>query len=152
MPQESFNALAEELQDMATTVVTRAHLNAPDLRRVLSFIAKVTHVAEQAFQDVVAILIVGLLSHIQAMELIGQPRRYSHLRNACGFGCVCMRGSGALRADRPQGSRGNSSKLLIMPGFPEFGTNIELPALEATGKQDGFQLIFEIRWVRNAFR
>ena len=53
----TFNALADELQEFATAVVTQAQLEAPELRRVLSFIAKVSQVAEQAFQDVAVALI-----------------------------------------------------------------------------------------------
>jgi hypothetical protein len=73
MAQQPFNALADELQDFTTAVVTKAHLNAPDLRRVLSFIAKVSHVAEQAFQDVVAVLIE--IKYLTPADLDAQKNR-----------------------------------------------------------------------------
>ena len=54
---DSFNSLAEELRDFAATVVAGTNLEAPDLRRVLAFVAKVSQVAEQALQDVVMVLV-----------------------------------------------------------------------------------------------
>jgi hypothetical protein len=76
MPDQPLNALAVELQDFTTAVVTRAHLNAPDLRRVLSFIAKVSHVAEQAFQDVVVVLVE--IKYLTPNDV--QPERIRELR------------------------------------------------------------------------
>jgi len=72
MPQEGLS-LAEELQDFTAAVITRGHLNAPDLRRVLSFIVKVSHVAEQAFQDVVAVLIE--IKYLTAADLLSSRVR-----------------------------------------------------------------------------
>src|SRR5512132_43484 len=57
MSRDPFTELADDLQYLATTVVKRANLSAPDLGRVLGFVAKVSHVVEQAFQDVLPILI-----------------------------------------------------------------------------------------------
>jgi hypothetical protein len=57
MQNEPFNALAHELQDFTNSVLSIQRLNSPDLRRVLAFIAKVSQVAEQALQDVVAVLV-----------------------------------------------------------------------------------------------
>lgn len=57
MQSEAFNALAHELQDFTSSVIAIRRLNSPDLRRVLAFIAKVSQVAEQALQDVVAVLV-----------------------------------------------------------------------------------------------
>jgi hypothetical protein len=39
-----------------------------------------------------------------------------------------------------------------VPGFPEFGADIEFPALKSARKMDGLQLIFEIRRLRWIFR
>lgn len=55
--RDPFGELVKELQGLTTAAMTRAHLNGPDLRRVLGFIAKVSHVAEQAFQDVLTVLV-----------------------------------------------------------------------------------------------
>jgi hypothetical protein len=57
MQNEPFNALAHELQDFTNSVLAIPRLNSPDLRRVLAFIAKVSQVAEQALQDVIAVLV-----------------------------------------------------------------------------------------------
>ena len=54
---DTFSSVVDELQDLTATAVMHSRLSAPDLRRALSFIAKVSQVAEQAFQDVVAVLI-----------------------------------------------------------------------------------------------
>ncbi len=55
--QEPFGELVRELRDFAGTAVYSAHLRPADLRRVLSFTSKVSQVADQAFQDVLAVLI-----------------------------------------------------------------------------------------------
>lgn len=57
MQNEPFNALAHELQEFTNSVLAIQRLNSPDLRHVLAFIAKVSQVAEQALQDVVAVLV-----------------------------------------------------------------------------------------------
>jgi hypothetical protein len=57
MRKEEFGTLAHELEDFTRTVLAAKQLRSPDLRRVLSFVAKVSQVAEQALQDVIAVLV-----------------------------------------------------------------------------------------------
>src|ERR1043165_4304146 len=54
---EPFNVLANELQDFTIAAVTKAQLNAPDLRRVLRFIVKVSQIAGDAIDDIIGLLI-----------------------------------------------------------------------------------------------
>lgn len=54
---EPIEGLVRELNDLTETALLRARLEPPDLRRVLAFTAKVSQVADQAFQDVLAVLI-----------------------------------------------------------------------------------------------
>lgn len=94
MPKSGFAALANELQEIANTAVT-AKLNAADLRRVLSFVAKVSNVAEQAFQDVVPVLVEikylrpedinsGRIREIQMqVELLTNRSRYRDAEEIC---------------------------------------------------------------------
>ena len=55
--KDPFQDLAHELCEFTGTVVDHAALAAPDLRRILAFVAKVSHVLEQALRDVLAVLI-----------------------------------------------------------------------------------------------
>jgi hypothetical protein len=95
MSQETFGALAAEVQDLAGAVVAKSHLPAADLRHVLSFIAKVTSVAEQAFQDVVSVLVdIKLLTPddlasgqireiMRSVELLTLRSRYRDAEEIC---------------------------------------------------------------------
>ncbi len=99
--------------------------------------------------DLVAIAIKSLLTHVQAIELSGQRGRQRVLGRGCGLGGIGLRGSRLLKTDCPQRPCHNPVKLLVMPGFPEFGTDIECPPFQLTRKVDGLQLIFEIRRFRD---
>lgn len=82
MYQQPFNQLADELQDFTNVVITKAHLDAPSLRKVLSFIVKVSNVAEQAFQDVLTVLIdIKYLSEedIQSRKIIELQKQIEFL-------------------------------------------------------------------------
>jgi hypothetical protein len=57
MPNDEFSTLAYQLEDFTRTVLAASRLRSPDLRRVLAFVAKVSQVAEQALQDVIAVLV-----------------------------------------------------------------------------------------------
>ena len=98
-----------------------------------------------------AIPVKGLLTEVQAMELIGKGGRQCDPRESRRLLGIRLGGGRTLTTDRPQRSRWNPGKFLVMPRLAELGTDIDLPAFKLTGEMNGLQLIFEIRRFRELF-
>jgi hypothetical protein len=57
MPASELDRVVTELEEIVESAAADPRMSAPDLRRVLSFLAKVAQVVDQAFQDVYSLLI-----------------------------------------------------------------------------------------------
>src|SRR3954470_87229 len=101
--------------------------------------------------DLIAITIKSLLTHVQPIELSGQRGGQGVLRIGRDLVRIGLSGSSLLNPDRPQRSCHDPVKLLVMPRFPEFETDIAYPAFKLTREMDGLQLIFENLRVRYLF-